>query len=337
MTLRAAVVGVGMIGSLHARVYAEHPETELLAVADTRPERAREVGEALGARWYADVEEMLAREDVDLASIATPEQGRLAAARACARAGAHLFLEKPLAPTLAEVDELIREVEAAGVTATVDFMLRSDPRYRRAKEALKEGTIGELCTIFARRRLTVAAAEQYAPWTDLLITVAIHDLDVMAWLADSPVERVYAEGVVRRCGRYGREDAVLGLLRFASGAAASFETSWALPPTMPAPLDVSLHVVGTEGGVFLDGAHHGFRVVTPEGFFLPDLAHWPVGPEGVEGDLRAHIDRFVRALRAGTPPPVSLADARYAQQLAEALRASLERAAPVALAQGAAS
>jgi predicted dehydrogenase len=328
--MRAVVVGVGMIGSLHAQVFAEHPATELVAVCDASEERAREVGGRLGARWYTDVEELLAREQVEVATIATPEQARPAAARACARRGINLLLEKPLAPTLAEADELIAEVEAAGVTAGVDFMLRSDPRYARAQQALAGGELGELCTIVARRRLTAVAAEQYARWTDLLITVAIHDLDVMTWLA-GPVERVHAEGVVRRTGQWEREDAVLGVLRFAGGAAGSFEASWALPATTPAPLDVSLHVVGTEGGVLIDGAHHGVRVISRDGYDEPDLAHWPVGPMGVEGDLRAHVSRFLEALRTGAPPAGSLAEARYAQQLAEALRESLRARQPVSL------
>jgi predicted dehydrogenase len=319
-----------MIGSLHARVYAEHPATELVAVCDAGKERSREIGELLGAHWYTDVEELLAHEEIEVATIATPEQARLAATRACARRGIHLLLEKPLAPTLAEVDELIAAVEAAGVKTGVDFMLRSDPRYARAKQALAGGELGELCTIVARRRLTNVAAEQYAPWTDLLITVAIHDLDVMAWLGGA-VEQVYAEGVVRGSGQRGREDAVLGVLRFASGAAGSFEASWALPTTAPAALDVSLHVVGTEGGVFLDGAHHGMRIISRDGYTEPDLAHWPVGPTGVEGDLRAHVHRFVEAVETGAPPEVSLAEARYAQRLAEALRKSIRTGQPVSL------
>ena len=327
--MRAAVIGVGMIGSLHARVYAEHPATELVAVCDASEDRAREVGEQLGARWYAGLEELLAHEEVEVATIATPEQARPAVARACAARGIHLMLEKPLAPTLREADELIADLEAARGTAAVDFMLRSEPRYAHAKQALEAGGLGDLCTIVARRRLTVVAAEQYAPWTDLLITVAIHDLDVMTWLA-GPVERVYAEGVVRRCGHWGREDAVLGVLRFASGAAGSFETSWALPATTPTPLDVSLHVVGTEGGVFVDGAHHGLRVVDSGVYSEPDLAHWPVGPTGVEGALRAHVGRFVDAVQTGAPPPMTLAEARYAQQLAEALKESLRTGQAVA-------
>jgi predicted dehydrogenase len=330
--LRAAVVGVGMIGSLHARVYREDPRTTLAAVVDTDEDRARALGTELEVPWYADVSEMLGREEIDVASIATPEQHRHEPAVLCARAGKHLLLEKPLAPTLPEVDRLLAEIEATGVTVMVNFILRSDPRYLRAKRAMEDGTVGEPCTIFARRRGTSLGAEVYGPWTDLLISTAIHDLDVMVWLNTCAVERVHAEGVVKRSAEWGSEDAVAAVMRFTNGAVGLLETSWVLPPTVPAPLDTSLQVVGTAGGVFVEGSNHGLAVVDGEGYRLPDLAHWPLGRDGVEGSLRASIGAFVSAVLEDTEPPMTLREARYAQEVVEALKSSMERGAPVHLA-----
>lgn len=329
--LRAGVIGVGMIGSLHARVYREHPHTMLAAVADVRGERAREVGEALGVRWYDDWEAMLAEEVLDLVSVATPEQQRYAPAVACARAGRHVLLEKPLAPTLAEAERLVQEVEVTGVTAMVNFILRSDPRYLRAKAAMADGTVGEPCTIFARRRGTSLGAEFYGPWTDLLLSTAIHDLDVMVWLNEAPVVRVFAEAVVKRSARWGREDAVACLVRFANDCVGLLETSWVLPPTMPALLDASLQVVGTAGGVFIEGANQGLAVVTGERFSLPDLTHWPIGRDGIAGDLRASLDHFIACVQTGRQPVAGLRNALYAQEIVAALKASLRSGQPVAL------
>jgi predicted dehydrogenase len=329
--LRAAVVGVGMIGSLHARAYQDDPRTTLAAVMDDSAERAREVGADLGVPWYAEVSEMLGREEIDVVSVATPEQHRYAPAVACARAGKHLLLEKPLAPTLAEVDRLIEEVEATGVTTMVNFILRSEPRYVRAKGAMADGTVGEPCTIFARRRGTSLGAEVYGPWTDLLISTAIHDLDIMVWLNDCEVERVYAEGVAKRSAEWGREDAIAAVIRFTNGAVGLLETSWVLPPTVPAPLDASLQVVGTGGGIFIEGASYGLAVVDSEGYKLPDLAHWPVGRDGVEGALRASINAFITSVMTGEAPVMTLREARYAQEVVDALKLSTERGAPVSL------
>lgn len=325
------MVGVGMIGSLHARIYRDDPRTTLAAVTDRDASRAEEVGLELGVSWYREVDEMLAEEEVDIVSIATPEQHRYEPSLACARAGKHLLLEKPLAPSLSQVDDLVRDVEATGVTAAVNFILRAEPRYIRARQAVVDGAVGEPCTVFARRRGTSLGAEIYAPWTDLLISTAIHDLDVMVWLNDCPVERVYAEGVVRRSAEWGREDAISAILRFANGAVGMLETSWVLPPTVPSPIDTSLQVVGTGGGVFVEGASYGLEVIDEEGYRRPDLVHWPVGPDGVGGALGASVGAFIDCVIKGSRPVMTLREARYAQEVVQALKLSMERAAPVYL------
>lgn len=326
--LRAAVVGVGMIGSLHARIYAEHPLTELVAVADSNPERARTAGEQLGVAWYSDVEQLLARERVAIASIATPEQQRYTPAVACARAGVHLLLEKPLAPNLAETDRLIAAVEATGVRATVNFILRSDARYLHARQSVEQGMVGEVCTLSARRRGSARGAELYGPWTDLLISTAIHDLDAMVWINGTPVERVFAEAVVKRCAEWGHEDAVLVVLRFANGAIGSLETSWVLPPTVPAALDSVLQIAGTRGGIFIEGNNQGVAVVGEDRYHLPDFANWPIGPLGVGGALQANVARFITGVSRGEPLPMTLQEARYAQAMVVAVKNSIRTGQP---------
>jgi predicted dehydrogenase len=328
--LTAGVVGVGMIGELHARIYAEDPRTDLVAVVEPDAERAEKVAGEHGARAYDDVQEMLADRRPDLATIATPEQQRHEPAVACAGAGVHLLLEKPLAPTLAGAGALVVELEGTGVTIMVNFILRSDPRYALAAERARAGALGDICSLYARRRGTTAGAEVYAPWTDLLISTAIHDLDAMTWIA-GPVERVHAEAVTKRSAEWGKEDAVVVVLRFVGGAVGTVETSWVLPASAPAPLDAALHVLGTDGAVYIDGSSHDTAVLTRDGLEHPDLTHWPIGVTGVAGDLRESVARFVTAVVEGTPPPIGLGEARAAQEIVTACKLSLRDGAPVDL------
>lgn len=331
--LRAAVVGVGAIGSLHARIYREHPLAELVGVVDADPDRAEAVAAQLEVPWFTGVSELVESCDFEAVSLAVPEHHRHDPAVLLARAGKHLLLEKPLAPSLAETDRLIAEVEATGVLAMVNFILRFDPRYSEAKSAVSSGRMGDVHTIFVRRRGSSLGADIYGVWTDLLISTGIHDLDVMAWLADSPVTRVYAETISRRSAPYGHDDAAMMLVRFENGVIGSLETSWVLPPSIPAPLDASLQVVATEGGVFVDGSNHGLTVVEADRFTLPDLTHWPVIRDGVRGDLAASLDHFIRSVLAGTPPEVGLADARLAHALVDAAKRSAALNRPVSLAR----
>lgn len=328
--LRAGVIGVGMIGKLHALAYADHPSTELVGLVDTDRSRAEDVAAGFGTTAYRDLDELLDRASLDVLSVAVPEQHRFSPAVAAAERGVHLLLEKPLAPTLEEVDELLDALEPAGVTMMVNFILRSDPRYLQVHEAARTGAFGELRTLTARRTGTAAGAEIYGPWTDLLISTAIHDLDIMTWVAGAPVTRVYAEAVAGRCAEWGHEDAVLATLRFANGVIGAMETSWVLPAS-PAPLSSGLRVVGTAGGATIEGNDHGLAMLDGDGLHLPDLANWPMGRSGVEGSLRASIDHFISCVLTGAEPVMGLHGARAAQAVVAALKESIDGEKPVTI------
>ena len=329
--LRTAVVGTGVIGSLHARIYAEHPYSELVGIVDVDPETAEAVAGPLGVPWFTEVSDLMEACDFDAASVSVPEHYRYETAMPLARAGKHLLLEKPLAPTLEEADRLIADLRTTGVLTMVNFILRFDPRYAEAKAAAASGGLGEIHTIFTRRRGSYLGAEVYGVWTDLLISTGIHDLDAMAWLADSPVIRVYAESISRRLAPYGHDDSAMVMVRFENGVIGVLETSWVMPNRLPAPLDASLQAVGTEGAVFIDGSNHGLSVMNADTYTEPDLTHWPVILDRVGGDLAASLDHFIRSVRAGVAPEMTLDQARRAQAMVDAAKRSAACNAPTQL------
>lgn len=329
--MKIAVVGTGLIGALHARIFHADPRCTLVAVCDTDPARARTLAADLGCRAYSDHAEMFAAEDLDAASIATPETARHDPSLAGAQKGLSLMLEKPLGRTLADVDRLIADLGAAGGPApAVNFILHAEPRFERMKQLVAEGALGRLVSIFARRRGTRAGIEKYAPWTDLLSSTLIHDIEMTLAINPSPPQRVYAEAVIRECADYGSHDAVVATLRFEDGTVAVFETSWVLPTTQPAPLDPAFHVIGDRGGVTIEGADRGMTVLGAEGFSRPDLTHWPIGPAGqVGGALAGSLQGFITRTLAGTPHPVGLAEARAAEAVVAAMKRSIAEERPV--------
>jgi predicted dehydrogenase len=223
-SVKTAVIGLGMFGTLHTQVYAESPLAELQAVVSRTPERARQIGERFGARWYTDYREMLEKEpNVEAVSIATRDAEHKEPTIACAQAGKDIFLEKPMAPTLEDADEMIAAAEKAGVRMMVDFTLHFDPTYLAAYERIQAGEIGEVLTMFARRNGTQRGGYPgqpvpYSEWTDILISTGIHELDAMTWYADSPVMRVYGESVNLPERKAVGDDGYMALLRFESGA-----------------------------------------------------------------------------------------------------------------------
>lgn len=327
--LRIGVVGTGMIGELHARIFAANPRCELVAVCDADAARAGGVAQALDCAADPDWQTLLAR-DLDAVSIATPETIRMEPARAAAEKGLRILLEKPLGRALSDVDALIDMLGSAGADPAVNFILHADPRFARMKEIVAAGGIGQIATCFARRRGSTLGIEKYAPWTDLLSSTLIHDIEMCLAVIAAPVERVFAEAVVRKCARYGCHDAVVATLRFADGAVACFETSWVLPPGWPEPLDPAFHLIGDGGSVVIESSSQGIKVLGAEGYGQPDMTHWPSLEWGVDGALRRSLDIFVDRAISGAPPLVGLQAARAAEAVVAAMKQSIDSGLPVA-------
>ena len=328
--MRIAVIGVGTIGSLHARIFRDDPRCTLVAVCDADPARARTVAANLDCRAHSDFSVMLATEELDAVSVATPETARHAPAVEAARKGLALMLEKPLGRTFGDVAKLVAELRGIGTAPAVNFILHADPRFARMKELVNEGAVGRLVSVFARRRGTRAGIEKYAPWTDLLSSTLIHDIQMTLAITPSVPERAFAEAVVRECAPFGTHDAVVATLRFRDGTIALFEASWVLPTCQPAPLDPAFHVVGDGGMIRIEGADQGMSVLQASGFAQPDMTHWPIDAVGqVEGALAASLKAFVTGTLAGTPPLVGLEEARAAEAVVGAMKNALSEERPV--------
>ena len=165
---RAAVIGCGAIGSSieddilgahyrlllpfgHAPVYHRNPRTDLIAGADPSEERRQLFAERWGlpeSQVYADYREMLARERIDVVSIATPTPYHASIGLAAVEAGVKaIFVEKPIASSLADAERLIEACATAGVPLAVNHTRRGDSLYRQAKTLIEEGAIGDLHSI----------------------------------------------------------------------------------------------------------------------------------------------------------------------------------------------
>jgi predicted dehydrogenase len=335
--INTAVIGLGMFGALQAQVYAESPLAELRAVVSRTPERAREIGERFGANWYTDFREMLEKEkEVEAVSIANRDAEHKEPAIACAQAGKDIFLEKPMAPTLEEADEIIAAVEKAGVRMMVDFILHFNPTFVAAFERIQAGEIGEVLTMFARRngsggRPRPGQPEPYGKWTDILISTGIHELEAMTWYAGSKVKRVYGESEKRLYPDLLGDDAYMALLRFENGAIGSLESSRILPPTEPAGLSSRFDIVGTRGCIYIENVNKTIAVCTEERYYHPDVSYWPVLRSQAVGDLRESMTHFLKCLLEDREPSVGAKEGRLALQLVLAIQESCRTGQPVAI------
>ena len=211
-TLRVAVIGVGHLGKHHARILSSLPGVELVAVVDTNQARAAEIAAAHGTRGVFDHRELFGH--VDAVTIAVPTELHRDLALTFLKAGVPVLVEKPMARTLEEADQLIEAAADAGVVLAVGHTERFNPALAAARELITDPRFIEVHRLgaFPDRSLDI----------DVVFDLMIHDLDVVLSLVDSDVESLEAVGVPVITGRV---DIANARLRFANGCIVNLTAS----------------------------------------------------------------------------------------------------------------
>lgn len=184
--LKCAVVGVGYLGKFHAQKYAALDDCELVAVADINADNARAVAESNGTAALTDYRELLGQ--VDAVSIVTPTTLHYAAARDFLLAGAHVLVEKPIAASLEDADELIRIARERDLRLMVGHL----ERFNAALLGLNLSDEGKPLFIESHR---LAPFNPRANDVSVVLDLMIHDIDIILDIVDSEVERIDAKGV----------------------------------------------------------------------------------------------------------------------------------------------
>ena len=331
---RIAVVGTGAMGRNHVRVLREIPSVELVGVADADLETARRVADSAGTRCYGSHEELIERERPDAVTVAVPTNQHRGVVLDALAAGCHVLVEKPIAGSLAEADELVAAAKKAGRTLAVGHIERYNPAVVELKRRLDEGQLGKLIQMHARR---LGPFPQRIRDVGVVVDLATHDLDVMRYLSGSPIVRVYAE--TRRAVHTTNEDLVSGLLRFADDAVGVLQINW-LTPTKIRDLTVT-------------GQRGMFRAnyLTQDLFFyenaeiptdrwqqismLRGVSEGPMVMYAVQKrePLRAEMEAFLKAVDGDSSAIVAGSDGREALRLALALVQSGEEGKVVVTAE----
>ena len=212
MTLRVAVVGVGHLGKHHARILASLPGVELVAVVDTNRARAEEIAAANRTRAAFDYREIIGQ--VDAVTVAVPTEVHREVSLAFLKARVPVLVEKPMARSLAEADEMIDAAADAGVVLAVGQTERFNPALAAARPLVTDPRFIEVHRLgtFPERSLDI----------DVVFDLMIHDLDVVLSLVESDVESLEAVGVPVNTDRV---DIANARLRFANGCIVNLTAS----------------------------------------------------------------------------------------------------------------
>jgi scyllo-inositol 2-dehydrogenase (NAD+) len=335
--LSVAVVGTGWCGGIRAEALAGHPLVSELHVAEIRPERLAEISKKAGAKAAtADYRELLDKVDAVYIS-ATPESLHYPMARDFLAAGKHVFLEKPIAVTLEEADDLISL--SGNLKFTLGYSQRFNPKYAYVRKCIREGTIGRPVSALVSRHITRGLGTKITARSKLSPAAmeCTHDLDFLLWCLEParPV-RVYSQanyGAMRDASGADVPDTQWITVTLDSGLSFVVGGGWSLPPGYPNFSTTWIEMVGTEGAILVDDSHRDVVLNTmKQGMQLP-LSTMP--GEFVEhtyaGAMVAETLHFLEACAYDRPVLVTPEHARRVMEVYIAADLSAERNQPVDL------
>src|SRR6266536_1229358 len=286
--VRLGVIGVGIMGSNHARVLAELPGVTVVGIADPGAAHRPLLAEILGCAACDDTEGLLAL-GVDAAVVAAPTHLHHDIALACIKRGVHVLVEKPIASNVEEGRAIVAAAERAGVTLMVGHVERFNP----AVQALKEAIRGEEILSISITR--VGPFPPRMSNVGVVIDLAVHDIDLIRWFTDSEIIQVQPQ---LSSAVAEREDIALLQFRTASGVLAHINTNWLTPFKTR-----TVHIATRKKYLIADLLT---RQVTECFGFQPDgsysMRHLSVGHAE---PLRAELSAFVTAIREGSVPAVT--------------------------------
>lgn len=334
--VKMAIVGAGIWGENHARIYNAHPFAETVALCDMNLERAKEVAARLNIpQVYSDYNEMFEKSGCDAVAVVTPDFLHADVAVAAAEHKKHILIEKPLATTAEDVHRMVKAIRENNVRAMVDLHNRWSPPFNAAHEAIQRGDLGEVYSAYIRLNDIKWVATDMLRWaskSSILWFLGSHSLDTLRWMFNDEVKRVYSvsrSGLLKSQG-VDTVDEYLTTIEFRNGGIAQMENGWITPNANPCVNDIKFNVLGTKGMIALDVSNHNLiQMYTDDKVTVPDVLvqnHIFGNPKGFAFES---IRSFVDCLLTGEPFHVSLEDAANTSLAILAIMESAEKRMPV--------
>ncbi len=309
--VRLGVIGVGRIGRLHVRnLVTQVPHARVIAVADIVEEAVRHVAQEYGVpEAYTDPRYIMEHKDIDAVVICSSTDTHAPLIEQAAEAGKHAFCEKPLALELDRIDRVLEKVRQSGIKLQVGFQRRFDPSFRRARDLIAEGKIGEPHILRITSRDPAPPPIGYIKVSGgIFLDMTIHDFDMSRFLLADEPEEIFAVGNVLvdpAIGEAGDIDTAIVTMRFRKGALATIDNS----RRAVYGYDQRVEVFGSEGMVAVGNKtpdhvsladESGVHAAKPVYFFIERYT------EAYVEEMRAFVDCILN----DTEPPVTGADGR---------------------------
>jgi myo-inositol 2-dehydrogenase/D-chiro-inositol 1-dehydrogenase len=330
--LHIGIIGAGRIGKVHAETLAFRlPEAQIAAITDVN----REAAEALAARCNiprvaASSAEILADKQIDAVLICSPTGTHAELIVQAAKAGKHIFCEKPIAFSLEQIDHALAAVKAAGVQLQIGFNRRFDANFMRVRHAVASGEIGTPSLMHLVRRDPAPPPLSYIKASGgIFLDMTIHDFDMARFLIGDEVEEIYTVAGVRvdpEIGKAGDLDTVLIVMRFRNGVIGTIDNCH----KAPYGYDQRVEILGSEGKIATENCYPNQAVVSDGKSVRQDLPLYFFMERYTES-FASELKSFVTAIREKRATAVTGIDGRIPVAMALAARKSYDEHRPVRL------
>ncbi len=330
------LIGAGRAGMIHALNFVSKvPNAYMAAVSDTSEEAAKKAANELGIEsYYTDYNEALKNENVDAVVVVTPTKYHKEIVVAAADAKKHILCEKPMAMNSDECEEMIQAAKRNNVKLQIGFMRRFDANFKRAKEIVLSGAIGDVVMV---KSLTRGPSVPQEWMYDIeksngpLAEVNSHDIDTVRWLTESEAESVYAIAGNYRCENAKNDypdfyDTVLMNMTMKNGMICNIDGAQGVQYGYDARVDI----LGTKGSVQLGGLQDKTTLTyTKDGGMVGDVVRSWMNLFS-EAYLNEDIS-FIQAILNDSEPEVSGHDGKMAVQIVKAGNESIKTHSIIAL------
>ncbi len=328
------LIGAGRIGKMHAEHLAFRvPDANLVAVADVFPEAAQQCAATCRVpAAFSDYRRILDDPDVDAVVICSSTDTHAQIIEEAAAAGKHIFCEKPIDFDLARIDRALAAVERAGVKLQIGFNRRFDPSFKRARDLVAAGKIGEPHIVRITSRDPGPPPISYIKVSGgIFLDMTIHDFDMARYLIGDEVTEIFAVGAVLvdpEIGKAGDIDTAVITLRYQGGAIGTIDNS----RKAVYGYDQRVEVFGSEGAVVVSNNKRDSAVLSDAQGVHGALPLFFFVERYTEAYI-AEMQAFVECIQQDKAPPVTGIDGRVPVVMGYAAKKSYEENRPVKLSE----
>ena len=241
--VNVGVIGVGAMGYNHVRVYSELENANLMAISDIMKGTLNEVSKKFNTIGFVDYGNILKMQNVDVVNVCVPTTYHHKVVMDAIEHGKDVLVEKPIAFTLKEAEEMVKAADKAGIKLATGHVERFNPAVLEAKKLINDQVIGNIVSTSTKR---VGPFPPRIKDVGVTTDLAIHDIDVMFYLLNSPISRVYAN-MGSKLEKCEYEDHAEIMVKFKNGIIGILETNWLTPYKKR-----QLEITGVEGIISID-------------------------------------------------------------------------------------